>query len=170
MSNARTLASTINSSSQIVVPSGGVNFGTGTDGTGTVAGGVLDDYEEGSFSPSLSVGAASGTASGRYVKVGNLVSIFVYIAGITDITSSNAFQLTLPFTPSNALNSYSGSLMCRYLVYGSSSKDVVTYIDGNTTALRIYLLNSGGSYTGIGYNDFSSTNIGLRLNINLYVD
>jgi hypothetical protein len=61
-------------------------------------------------------------------------------------------------------------LMCRYLTYGSSSKDVVTYIDGNTTALRIYLLNSGGSYTGIGYNDFSSTNIGLRLNINLYVD
>ena len=130
----------------------------------------LDSYEEGSFSPSLSVGAASGTATGRYVKVGNLVSIFVYMAGITDTSSSNAFQLTRPFTARNALNSYSVSLMCRYLSYSSSGKDVVTYIDANTTVLRIYILNDGGSYTGIGYNDFSSTNIGLRLNINLYVD
>jgi len=89
MSNARTLASTINSSSQIVVPSGGVNFGTGTDGTGTVAGGVLDDYEEGTWTPSIQTNDGAGSLSssgtgysaiGRYIKIGKMV----YIEGEID--------------------------------------------------------------------------------------
>lgn len=75
MSNARTLANTINSSSQIVVPSGGVNFGTGTDGTGTVTGGVLDDYEEGTWTPGLGgTWTVDPTSlSGQYIKIGKIV-------------------------------------------------------------------------------------------------
>ena len=111
MSNARTLASTINSSSQIVVPSGGVNFGTSTDGTGTFTGGVLDDYEEGTWTPTMT-GATSGggtiTANlilCTYTKIGRLVNISIGLNGFTfpDATTFVG-ELRLggiPFTPIN---------------------------------------------------------------------
>src|SRR5210317_2397144 len=92
MSNARILANTINSSSQIVVPSGGVNFGTSTDGTGTVTGGVLDDYEEGTFGGSIT----NGSYTGYYIKVGDLVAL----NGRVDTTSThsgNVGNITAPF-------------------------------------------------------------------------
>jgi hypothetical protein len=81
MSNARILANTINSSSQIVVPSGGVNFGTSTDGSGTVTGGVLDDYEEGTWTPVVSDTSTGGNTAtldsnstdGVYTKIGDIV-------------------------------------------------------------------------------------------------
>ena len=77
MSNARTLANTINSNSEIVVPSGGVNFGTGTDGSGTVTGGVLDDYEEGTFTPTFAnLNTGNGSIFGIYRKIGDMVTIY----------------------------------------------------------------------------------------------
>lgn len=82
MSNARILANTINASSQIVVPSGGVNFGTSTDGSGTVTGGVLDDYEEGTWTPTIEYQNATDNANatetsqtGYYTKIGRLVQV-----------------------------------------------------------------------------------------------
>lgn len=156
----------------IVMGSGyGLDFSAAAGSAAGSSSAVLDDYEEGTFSPSLGVGAASGTATGRYVKVGNLVSIFVYIQAITNTSSGSLFEVTMPFTASNVLNSYSGSVMCRYLSYYSDSKDVVSYIDGNSTDLRLYFLNDGVTYTGVAHVDFASnSNIGLRLNINIYVD
>jgi len=101
MSNARTLASTINSSSQIVVPSGGVNFGTATDGTGTVTGRILDDYEEGTFTPTFAnFNTGNGSIFGIYRKIGDMVTIY---CGFT-LGSTSSFLSTmhtiggLPFT------------------------------------------------------------------------
>jgi hypothetical protein len=79
MSNARILANTINSNSEIVVPSGGVNFGSG----------ILDDYEEGTWTPlietddgagNLSSSGSGYSAIGRYIKIGKMV----YIEGEVD--------------------------------------------------------------------------------------
>jgi len=106
MSNARTLASTINSSSEIVVPSGGVNFGTSTDGSGTVTSGVLDDYEEGTWTPTLTNVTLGNASIGQniYVKIGTLVYLSVNITfGSTTTFSSGDIRInnsSLPFTPS----------------------------------------------------------------------
>jgi len=101
MSNARTLANTINSSSEIVVPSGGVNFGTGTDGSGTVTGGILDDYEEGTWTPNIfgsdPTGTFSGSSTGIYTKIGNLVIASGY-AVVTGMTGAGYLRVSLPFT------------------------------------------------------------------------
>ena len=92
MSNARTLANIINSNSEIVVPSGGVNFGTSTDGSGTVTGGVLDDYEEGTWTPSPTQGSISGTSivyTGKYTLVGNKLTLYMQAQ-----TSSDNLQVS----------------------------------------------------------------------------
>jgi hypothetical protein len=108
MSNARTLANTINSSSQIVVPSGGVNFGTSTDGTGTVTGGVMDDYEEGTWTPSIGNNGTfpspggSASYSGTYTKIGNIVTatmVLNFDVSGTNMAASNWIIMDdLPFS------------------------------------------------------------------------
>ena len=109
MSNARILANTINSSSQIVVPSGGVNFGTDTDGTGTVTGGILDDYEEGTWTPVVADSASGGTAGtcsvpyAIYTKIGREVTVYGYVSAVntTGMTSGSSFHIRgLPFSAS----------------------------------------------------------------------
>jgi len=58
---------------------GGIQFGGDT-----AAANALDDYEEGTFTPVLT-GSASGTLniSGRYTKIGDLVTIFIQSNAIT---------------------------------------------------------------------------------------
>jgi hypothetical protein len=77
----------------------GIDF-SATPGTGTSE--LLDDYEEGTFTPTVT--SASGslttvTAAGRYTKIGRMVYINCQ-ATLTDVgTGSGALIFTLPFTP-----------------------------------------------------------------------
>ena len=106
MTTANTLAALVNSSSQVVVPSGGINFGTSTDGTGTVTSGVMDDYEEGTWVPSLSGATySSGTRYGYYKKIGNLV-IANCVFDNASVTSGSSVGIDgLPFTVSSGTGS-----------------------------------------------------------------
>jgi len=111
MTTAVKLSELINgNSSQIVVPSGGVNFGTSTDGSGTVTGGVLDDYEEGTFTaaistytgataPSITYQNTSGKSS-NYTKIGNIICISVSLQIDTNSATTIDFS-GLPFTVSS---------------------------------------------------------------------
>jgi hypothetical protein len=100
----------INSSGNFVAATGkGIDFGSTTTGTGTVAtnGGLLADYEFGYFTVT-----AGGTwtvtptsMAGRYVKVGNLVTCWVTFGGSPSKTSATSGWLEgLPF----ATNVYNG--------------------------------------------------------------
>ena len=84
----------------------GIDFATaaaGTGGTGaaeTSTATVLDDYEEGTFTPSsnsVTTGSGSITAVGMYVKVGNLVNISVRFTPSGASTNAHQFGLYLPF-------------------------------------------------------------------------
>ena len=63
---------------------------------------TLDDYEEGTWTPTLvNFGGTGGAAAGTYVKIGKLVSWVVNITG-TDITSTaNSSYFDLPFAASS---------------------------------------------------------------------
>ena len=102
MTTANTLAALVNSSSQVVVPSGGINFGTSTDGTGTVTSGVMDDYEEGTWTLVVTqAGYTLSTASASYTKIGNMVNIRAVVAFSAIGSSTSQFSFSgLPFTPS----------------------------------------------------------------------
>ena len=89
MSNARTLASTINSSSQIVVPNGGIAFkdlDSSNDSATANESYVLgqDGYEQGSWTPAYVSGAGSisGTSityTGKYTLVGNKLTLYMKV-------------------------------------------------------------------------------------------
>ena len=70
---------------------------------------TLDDYEEGTFTPTYNAGYGSftsityGLQSGKYTKVGNMVSIniYIYTSAVTVGTANTAFTMPgLPFTAS----------------------------------------------------------------------
>ena len=72
----------------------------------TAAVNALDDYEEGTWTPSynaLSTGSVT-TVSARYVKVGRVCHVMAYITIAS--TSSNNFEMSMPFTSAGG-NSYS---------------------------------------------------------------
>ena len=139
MSNARTLASTINSSSQIVVPSGGINFGTTTDGTGTVTSGVMDDYEEGIWAGTLKDAASGGnqsnsTANGTYTKIGSLCYVNLQIDNISvDSCSGVIYIHGLPFSSSG----FSAGNYYTYRTGGGTLHHSEIGITNGVTYLRI---------------------------------
>ena len=86
-----------------ITVSGGVYLG------GTGSANKLDDYEQGNFTPNVQGATTAGTGTystltGRYVKVGNIVSFSVYIAW-TAHTGSGYLQFgNLPFTSASTTN------------------------------------------------------------------
>jgi hypothetical protein len=90
---------TLSTGNLIIGTSGkGIDF-SATPGTGTSE--LLDDYEEGTYTPTVT--ASSGTlttvtATGNYTKIGRQVTVNVSVT-LTDAGSgSGALLVTLPFT------------------------------------------------------------------------
>ena len=86
-----------------VVVTGGIYL----DGSGgTASANKLDDYEEGTFSPTYTSGLTSDTYSntgGHYTKIGNFVTFTIRIAGAGTNSGSEQVKIgNLPFTSSSS--------------------------------------------------------------------
>ena len=90
----------------------GIDFSAVTGGTGTATANVLNDYEEGTFTPTVfgttDAGSASYTRSGYYTKVGRLVTITVYMNWTAHTGTGNMRFGGLPFTSANVATNYNG--------------------------------------------------------------
>jgi hypothetical protein len=89
----------------VVANGNGIDF-SATSGTGTSE--LLDDYEEGTFTPTISgsTSAGAGTYSvqeGRYTKVGNLVYVTAVMTWSAHTGTGNMRLSGLPFTVLNVV-------------------------------------------------------------------
>ena len=127
--------------------SGGVYLG------GTGAANLLDDYEEGTWTPALTV--ASGTAptlstttAGFYTKVGRLVTITGYIE-IVSISGTVSGTINIGALPFTALVSAGA------LPVGAIAKNGVTFARTDTANITLYNASYAGFLTsnnGVGWN------------------
>ena len=119
---------------------------------------ILDDYEEGTWTPTMSVGSA--TMSGAtYTKVGRLVHVSVYANAFTDNSSSNVIQFDgLPFTSSSTQFSVNHML----LAYITTLDQSVAYIGNSLANIRLFHYDSGGDYTSLTYQAITATNNSTR--------
>jgi hypothetical protein len=109
---------------------------------------ALDDYEEGSWTPTVLSGTISG--SGTYTKIGNIVKIEAKLTSFTDRSTSNAVSVSsLPFTPAD--NQACGSAFGRYL----TGEPTAIYADSNK--LLFYSSSSGG-YDSLLHNELNNSN------------
>ena len=132
----------------VVVSSGyGIDF-SATSGTGTSE--LLDDYEEGTFTPTINTGytVSYDTQSGRYVKIGKQVAVWICIDTNTISGSSSdtyAEVEGLPFTIRNAL--FIETAFTVGWEYNLSNSVDHAYGNGNTTYVVLLGPNSSGSRT-----------------------
>ncbi len=123
---------------------------------GTGSANKLDDYEEGTWTPTISQGAISSNRA-RYTKVGNLVNITASITTFTDRTSSNDVEIGgLPFTVKNDSVAAQG-LMHRFINSGGDA--VAAYTDSNSTTIRFYACNQNVSYTQVQHNHLGASSV-----------
>jgi hypothetical protein len=98
-------AMTLNTSGNLAFANGkGIDFSATASGSGTMTSELLNDYEEGTFTPTVtSVGGtgivyvASVSDSGRYTKIGRVVTFQVRLVG-TYTGTFTYIRVALPFT------------------------------------------------------------------------
>ena len=70
---------------------------------------TLDDYEEGTWTPSLVNGGTLTVLAARYVKIGQQVTVSCYVNPVSPTNNGNEFRIGgLPFVSLNQANLYFG--------------------------------------------------------------
>ena len=133
----------------------GIDFSATGDGTGaTVGSEVLDDYEEGTWSPGIGEGAVT-ISRAHYTKIGRLVHFAVLATGFTNRTSSN--QLVFNNLPFPVLADHcAGTAMANY---NDETNAQAVYV---TTAENVmfYAIGTGG-YLTMAHNDLNNSSASI---------
>ena len=150
--NADTLASTLDLSSKTMtfgnVSASGITFPASVSASGNAN--TLDDYEEGTWTPTLRGGTTAGTTTygvqrGGYIKIGSMVTVFCDM-GVSATTGTGTLTIGgFPFTSINDVNFFSvGGLMAEDLNWGGGTY-LQLWKNNNTTDAFIYYMtdNSG---------------------------
>jgi len=145
-------------STGLITASAGVAIG----GTGAVN--TLDDYEEGTWTPTPATGTYTGDVHGFYTKVGRIVHAHCHIQGVSTISASTYFDIGgLPFACTNYAQT-AGSLMTRYLnVTGSEEQGHYAFINNGETYLRLYVSTVDATYVRVKHNDYNNAAVGIRI-------
>ncbi len=144
--NADATSLTIDTSENVTLNSGNIIFGTASKGiylgvTSATASNLLDDYEEGTFTPSAD--PALSVSSGVYRKIGKLVHVGMKFTNATSSSASTANITGLPFTNFND-NSARAGLVVSWNSNGSGAG--LTFLLGlNSTTGVFYLEGSARS-------------------------
>ena len=154
------------SAGNLVLDNGyGIDFSATANGSGTVTHEILDDYEIGTYTPTIDQGVSGVSYSaqvGRYTKIGRVVYFLQHI-DVASNSSRTGSQLQLgglPFTAVNTSNVW-GSAWWVYTGggYNLDTTHITWAIQGGTTRIIAYK-NSGAVFTG---SNISDANAGFHL-------
>ena len=115
---------------------------------------ALDDYEEGTWTPSIGTGTVNAQAA-RYVKIGQQVTVWGYLQSFSDRSTASAINISgLPFTSASD-NYASGATFHRYI---NANGDMVTaYIPASTSTMTFYSSVKNSNYVNVLHSHLSST-------------
>ena len=132
----------------------------------TAADNALNDYEQGTWNPTMAFGGSSTGVSyserqGIYVKIGNLVWASIVISLTSNGTGTGDVSITLPFTVgSNSENRGIGTLAYFAGFAGLNSNPNIYASSGGATTCRLQHLNNGGGGNGTQVTTLTHGNIG----------
>ena len=129
--------------------SGGVYLG------GTGSANKLDDFEEGTWTPTIIGSSSAGTMTypdrvGRYQKVGRLVTIHFYIQGNSGSGSGNLLVGGVPFTIANYHLGYGSPQWNNGITYPSGAIDA-NYLRNSSTTFDIRCNKSNSAFANVQY-------------------
>ena len=158
----------IDSSGNVTVSTGNLVIGTSGKGIDFSADGnasgmtseVLDDYEEGTFTPTLNDGTNAGTAdisSAVYTKVGNRVYVngWVRLSSLGSMTGASVYLGGLPFT---TVGTYYSTLHIGYFtgLAITAGTSLSGYIQPNSTISKILVADLADAISGLSVAELSA--------------
>lgn len=134
--------------------SSGLSFDSGSN--------HLDDYEEGDWTPTVSVGTVNA-GNARYTKVGNLVTVMGNLTSFSNRTStSNIIIGGLPFTSASD-NRTTGAVLANYVNAGDAG--YTAFISQSASTLAIYDIAVGNNFSVVTYNNLNSSSASIYFTI-----
>ena len=141
----------------------GIDFAATASGSGTMTSELLNDYEEGTFTPTVTSGMTAITYSdqtGSYVKIGRLVSFYIRL--LTTAGTRDGGQVIFGGLPFN-VGTGNGVAMIEYnnsgFQSGSSDPTPRFYLPGGYGVIELYNSN-GSAFVG---NQLGSGGFDLRI-------
>jgi hypothetical protein len=121
----------------------------------TAAANALNDYEEGTWTPTIIGSSSAGTMTypdrvGRYQKVGRLVTIHFYIQGNSGSGSGNLLVGGVPFTIANYHLGYGSPQWNNGITYPSGAIDA-NYLRNSSTTFDIRCNKSNAAFANVQY-------------------
>jgi hypothetical protein len=105
----------------------------------------LDDYEEGTWTPSVGGSASYSVQQGNYTKIGNLVFCRCALT-INSIGSGSATSISgLPFTAASTTNGAAAISVGAFYSLASSVISLYAFVAGNSTSIFFGSQSSSGS-------------------------
>ena len=121
---------------------------------------TLDDYEEGTWTPTLAFGGGSTGISygsrrvGTYTKVGRLVTINCFLTPSNIGSSTGSATITgLPFAQASNLELATGGVMLTNI---SNSGNTAATVDTGQSSVVFYSTNTGGTRSALSNSNFSN--------------
>lgn len=150
----------------VVLGSGnGIDFSATADG-GTASSEILDDYEEGTWTPNLTDGTNSASydaRDGHYTKVGNVctVSCYIDLSGLGSV-SGDLFVTGLPFQPKQDAQLFIGGTFAGGNGLNiTAGRSAMCAVEGSVASSRLALLywDSTGGQTRLQHSEIVSTGV-----------
>jgi len=133
----------VNTGNLIIGTSGkGIDFSSTSDGSGTMTSEVLDDYEEGTWTPTLKGTSGEATYAwqyGQYTKVGKQVTIVGRIGLSGKGTMSGDTRIGgLPFNIDNTLGSGYMAGLNIFRTYTASLTNIESINESNNISIKLF--------------------------------
>ncbi len=135
--------------------SGGVYLG------GTAAANYLDDYEEGTWTPTGSTNSGTaatfGSVVGTYVKIGNLVTVSGEVRDVDTTGTTPTSQLRISGLPFSAASSeYTGAASTNTVAFQGGRTSLTTIVSTTLSELNLYSTGDGLGRTSVDHGDITS--------------
>ena len=136
-----------------VLPDGNLNPEGGIYLGGATGSNLLNDYEEGTWTVTVTNGTVNNSAQATYTKIGNVVYCQAQLNNFSDTTSAAPVTFNLPFAAFSADRSV--------IAFSALSANVTGIVDMNgyldtTTNMRIYASVTGAGYDYLAHSDLNS--------------
>jgi hypothetical protein len=128
----------------------GIDFSATANSSGTMTSELLNDYEEGTFTPTVIGATTAGVGTyavqvGRYTKIGNLVTVQVYLGWGAHTGTGNMRFGNFPFTTSSDSGSNNGVSFGYVHNIALSASNVLTgFTSPGSTYIDAYQYPVGG--------------------------
>jgi hypothetical protein len=141
----------------------GIDF-SATAGTGTSE--LLNDYEEGTWTATLTGTVANPTipvtTTGRYTKIGRVVSISAFFSSVITTGASGRIQITgLPFTNNSSITSVGTAAFNSMATFTGSP---FASLAASDTTVIMFSSNSAASYAAVNFNAGIAQDLWVSLN------